>query len=496
MYQIVIDNHTDEKFVIHDSRSNHLKVTNAVCDLELNKTGSLTFKISPTHPYFNDIKKHLSEVYLLQDNEIIFCGRILNDETDIYNFKTIICEGMLGYLLDSIQRAKPYSITNNEKIKTYLTDIIKIHNSQVDKYKQFSVGYITEVDSSETFYKISSYEDTLTTLNKDLINTFRHTYLIPRIHNGKKYLDYLKSSDLPKNNQIIQFGKNLLKFNRTVKGEEIATAIIPLGATVRTDGEDDNKVEYKLDIKDIPDGLIEGTEYIENGNTYGIYKKDDYIYDNGSVKKYGWIFKALTWGDIDNDTKKLVENSVEQLKYYNKLAKNVELNAFDLHLLNANVESFRVGQKVKVYSSLHNLEDNYLIVQKMSININQPDKTTIVLGDEERISIDINNSASKKMDESDKNFNDYDKKFNDYNNKFKDYDNTFNDYDNKLKDYDNKFKNFDPSNYVTNGNFNDKVNDFFNSKTGTGEITDLSRYALITDVQNALDTIANLISGV
>lgn len=474
MYQIVVDNHDgNDRFIIHDSRSNTLKVADATCNIELNKTGSLTFRISPIHKYFNKLKKHLSEVYLLQDKEVLFCGRVLNDETDIYNFKTITCEGMLGYLLDSIQRAKSYSIKDSTKIKTYLNDIISIHNSQVDDYKKFSVGNITEVDTSDTFYKISSYNDTLTTLDEDLLKTFNHTYLIPRIHNDKKYLDYLTSKDLPINDQIIQFGKNLLKFTRTIKGEEIATAIIPLGATTKTE-ETENKesLETKLTISEYANGCVSGN----------IYKKDDYIYDKSAVEKYGWIFKALTWSDVEKDTSQLVKNAKEQLDYYSKLAKNIELNAFDLHLLDASIESFRVGQKVKVYSSLHNMEDNYMIVQKMTIDINQPDKTTIVLGDEERISIDINNSASKKIDDTDKTFNDFDKKMNDYNNKFKDYDKNFDDYDNKFKDYDNTF--------------DDKVKNYFDKQKGTNNYTDLSKYALKSDVQNSFDTLANLIKGV
>lgn len=475
MYQIIIDNRDGERLVIHDSRSNNLKVANAVCEVELNKTGSLTFKISPTHPYFNDIKKHSSEVYLVQDGDVIFCGRVLNDETDIYNFKTISCEGMLGYLLDSVQRAKSYSLKGNTKIKDYLTDIINIHNSQVDDYKKFHVGTVTEVDSSETFYKISSYDDTLTTLNDDLINTFNHTYLIPRIHDDIKYLDYLASKQLSVNNQIIQFGKNLLTLTRTIKGEEIATAIIPLGATVKTDGKDEEKVEYKLDITEVED-FTDGTIKHKKGT--------DYIYDEEAVKKYGKIFKALMWDGVEKDTQQLVKNAKEQLNYYKKLAKNIELNAFDLHLLDVNIESFRVGQKVRVYSSVHKLDDNYMIVQKMTINLNQPDKTTIVLGDEDRISIDINSSASKKIDESDKTFNDYDKKFNDYNNNFKDYDNKFKDYDNKLKDY------------VKNNDFDNKTRDFFNRQKGTGSDTDLSKYALKSDVQSAFNTLANLIKGV
>lgn len=480
MYQIIIDNHDGERYVIHDSRSNRLKVADAVCELELNKTGSLTFKIAPNHPQFKIIKKHLSEVYLLQDGEVLFCGRVLNDETDIYNFKTIICEGMLGYLLDSIQRAKAYDITGDNKIKTYLTDILAKHNAQVDDYKHFNVGNVTEVDTSETFYKISSYDDTLTTLNDDLVNTFNHTYLIPRIVNGKKYLDYLTSKQLPVNDQIIQFGKNLLTLTRTIKGEEIATAIIPLGAELEQDATTDDGKEVppnKLTIKNIPDGQIDDD----------IYKKDDYIYSKKSVEKYGWIFKVLTWDGIDKDTSQLVKNAKKQLNYYDKLAKNIELNAFDLHLLNADMQSFRVGQKVRVYSSVHDMKDldNYMIVQKMSININQPDKTTIVLGDEDRVSIDINSSASKKIDETNKSFNDYDKTFNDYDKKFNDYGKDIDDVNKKLDDFNKKYNDFDKN-----------IDDYFDKNKGTNGYTDLSKYALKVDVQNAFDSLATKLQEV
>ena len=117
MYQIIIDNHDGDTYIIHDSRSNKVRVQDAVCSMELNKTGTLSFTMSPTHPHFDKLFKHKSEIYLLQDNDYIFCGRILNDETNIYNFKTIVCEGMLAYLLDSVQRAKAYSITSNNKIR-------------------------------------------------------------------------------------------------------------------------------------------------------------------------------------------------------------------------------------------------------------------------------------------------------------------------------------------------------------------------------------------
>ena len=388
MYQIIIDNHDGKQHIIHDSRSNNIRVNNAVCDLELNKTGTLSFKINPKHPYFSEIYKHKTEVYLYQDKDCLFCGRVLNDETDIYNFKTIVCEGMMAYLLDSIQRAESSSFTGDNKIRDYITDVINIHNNQVDDHKKFSVGLISEVDSSETFYKISSYDDTLTTLNKDLVGTFNHTYLMCEVKNGNKIINYRNSNGLPKNNQVIRFGKNLLKLNKNVKGEEIATAIIPLGTTINSKETDNGTVDYKLTIESLPeftDGTIK-----HDANT-------DYIYDEKAVELYGKIFKVINYDSVEK-AQNLLDNAVKQLKYYSELTSIIEITAFDLHLLNVNYNSFRIGQEVKVVSKIHDLDD-YLIVQKITIYLDNPENTTIVLSDEKRISVDTNVSSSKKTNE-------------------------------------------------------------------------------------------------
>lgn len=499
MYQLIIDNRDGERYVIHDSRSNRIRVTEAKCDMELNRTGTLSFKINPTHPNFDKIFKHKSEIYLFQDNECIFCGRVLNDEVDIYNFKTIVCEGMLGYLLDSVQKAKIHPLTGATKLNDYLTEILNIHNSQVDDYKRFSVGVISEVDTSDTpVYKVSSYEDTLTTLNKCLVDSYNHTYLSAGFINGEKVINFVNSKELPPNNQIIRSGKNLIKLTRTIKGEDIATAIIPLGAKTNTEEIEDATVDYKLDISDVAD-FTEGTIKHTKGT--------DYIYDEDAVNKYGYIFKAIEFSD-EEDTQVLVDKAIEQLNYYNKLASKLELNAFDLHLLDVNIDSFRVGQKVRVYSPNHDLKDldTYLIVQKMSIDLDSPDKTMIVLGNEERILIDITSSISKKSNQNDNNIITLEKELNDkkwnyldkdyfdtidYKNKFKD---TFNDFSTG-DDYKNNFKDTF-TDYSKTTPFDNNMKDYFNSQNGTGSITDLSKYALKSDVQESFDTLSNLLKGV
>ena len=57
MYQIKCD-----EYILHDSRSNNIRLVEPKCDMELNKTGTLSFRVQPTHPFFDSIKKHKSEI--------------------------------------------------------------------------------------------------------------------------------------------------------------------------------------------------------------------------------------------------------------------------------------------------------------------------------------------------------------------------------------------------------------------------------------------------
>ena len=434
MYQIKCDGN-----ILHDSRSNNIRLVEPKCDMELNKTGTLSFRIQPTHPFFNSIKKHKSEISLYQDGEWVFTGRVLNDETDIYGYKTVQVEGMLGYLLDSIQRTKEYHITGEGKIEQYLTDVLNIHNYQVDNSKQFSVGNIMLDDETEQLYKISSYKDTLTTINEDLIKTFGG-YFFTRVHNGINYLDYVGIDDFPINNQVIQLGKNILSFKKQVKGEDIATVILPLGEKKSTTSSGDSSMELKehINLSELP--------YSKDG-TIVHEENSECIYDENAVNEYGRITKVIEWGDV-KEPENLLKKAKEQLEYYKLASMSLELSVFDLHLLNVNIQSLRVGQKIRVIAIPHNV-DGYMIVQKISLDIDQADKSTVTLVTEERSAVEVNSgSISNKAVETTKDVT---------------------------------------STQVLQQELNDRMNAYDN--------IDLTPYALISDVNYAFNELALLIGG-
>ena len=78
-------------------------------ELEVNKTGSFSFEIYPSHPKYNAIKKLTSIIEVYQRGTLIFRGRVLNDNTRFDNRKSVHVEGELAYLNDSIQRPYEYS---------------------------------------------------------------------------------------------------------------------------------------------------------------------------------------------------------------------------------------------------------------------------------------------------------------------------------------------------------------------------------------------------
>jgi len=101
MYTITCDDVT-----LLDARIENLKVLNPKLSTELNKTGTLTFDISPLHPHYNKINKLSSVIRMYDNSAFLFEGRVMSDKKDFYNVKSVECEGELGYLLDSIQMPK------------------------------------------------------------------------------------------------------------------------------------------------------------------------------------------------------------------------------------------------------------------------------------------------------------------------------------------------------------------------------------------------------
>ena len=499
MYQIMCDD-----YILHDAVIDDLKVIGARCGLEVNKTGSLTFQIAPTHPYYDKIKKHTSEIKLYQDDRVLFCGRVLNDEITFDNIKNVECEGELAYLLDSIQRAKEYHLEGGSSnvIETYLKDIVAIHNSQVDDSKKFSVGLVNITDPNNYLYKISNYEDTLTTLTDKLLNVYGG-YLVVRHSNDVRYLDYV---DELTNvcNQTIEFGKNIIDMTRYIKGEDVYTALIPLGATneTNTDGTTNTEETYekRLTISSLPDST-DGT----------INKVNDYVYDSEGVEQWGWIWKVEKWDDV-TVAENLLRKAKDELRNSIDATLTLDMTAIDLHLLDVDIDRINVGDRIQCISLPHNL-NTILIVKSIEIDIDSPENTKIKLVSPTG-KMKADNTITSGNKDNEKNIIQVKDELNEGYPTYEDVDNKLTDFgtniDNKLTDFgtdvDNKFTDFET-------NLKDWANDTFLPMGADGAVdlsgyakkedlvdyaktVDLSDYAKIDDVNTAFNELATALEGV
>ena len=219
MYRVKIDGK-----LFYDPRLQDYQLTEAKLQQEVNKAGTFAMRIYPQHPLYTLPQKMQSIVIVQQDQAILFRGRVLNENIGFYGDKLLTCEGQLAFLNDSIVR--PYQYKGS--VAGYLELLVNQHNSQVDDARRFTVGNVTVTDPNDYITRSASdYPSTMTELQDKLVKLLGG-YLMPRIVGDTVYLDYLADTDV-KNLQDVEFGVNLLDLSMILKGQDIATAIIPPG---------------------------------------------------------------------------------------------------------------------------------------------------------------------------------------------------------------------------------------------------------------------------
>lgn len=346
---------------VYDPRVDELIIMQDKLNLELNKSGSYVFTVPPSNPYYGTFNKLKSIVKFVRDGKILFRGRILNSEYDFYNNQKLTCEGELAFLNDSIQR--PYDFQSGDKhttVEALFTYFISKHNNQVDEAKRFKVGKITVKDSNNYIVKADSdYSKTLDAINKKLVEAMGG-FLRVRHEPDGNYIDYL--ADLAEvSSQSINFGENLLDAEKEIRGENIVTALIPLGA------KGDKEGDKRLGISSLVD------------ETSGeIRKKSDYVYSVSGVAQYGWIFNSETWDDV-KDAKNLLTKAKSALSQRILLENSIELKAADLAGIDTTLAPFDVGVWVPIYSVPHGLNSKYL-VRKMSLSATNPASDSLTIG--------------------------------------------------------------------------------------------------------------------
>lgn len=329
--------------LLYDPLQSDYVLEDAKLTLEANKSAVLELTVPVLNPAYSRLKRLTDFIYAYQDGEEIFRGRILHQESNFLLEKELYCEGELGFLQDSIQR--PYDFKGG--VKELFTQYINNHNEQVEKSKQFTVGRVTVTDSDDTIVRSNeNYATTYAEMTDKLTgNENTGGYIVPRLSSGIRYLDYLKEFERT-SQQTIEFGSNLLDLTENITADDVYTVLIPVGAE-------------GLTVKKANDGK-------------------DYVESQEGISLFGRIVKTKQYDDIyiANNLLTAAKKDVES-GYLNSLSLTV--TAANLHLLNTNTDDIKLGDKVKVVSTPHGINE-YFNCNKIVYNFLDPSQTEYTFG--------------------------------------------------------------------------------------------------------------------
>ena len=361
MYRIYCDNS-----LIYHQNIEELKITNATVDLEQNEIGTFKFTIYPTNPYINSIRKMNSIIRVYQDDYLLFRGMACEDNIAFKNQKTIQCKQEYYFLTFSVQRPYEFKGTPQE----LFTQLINVHNSQVEEAHQFKVGEVTVTDPNDYITRSdSTYLNTWDSITKKLIDGLGG-YLRIRHEKDGNYIDYLKDFTT-RSAQEITFGENMLDVKRETSGLDIATVLIPLGAKI--EGEDTKRV----DITSVNDGK-------------------DYVEDTEAIERYGRIVVTQTWDDV-TEPSNLLRKARESLSSKVFQITGITISALDMAHIDKDITNFQMHNYIKVNSAFHGINDYYLPL-KMSINLFVPQNNKISLNTTRKSLTDSQIDESNKYD--------------------------------------------------------------------------------------------------
>ena len=342
MYAIkgILDGRT---FMLSEPYSDNQVATPALREI-VGKSGTLEFDINLLHPNYNDVVMYKTYISVERDGEEVWYGRVINISKDFYNTKTVICEGELGLLNDSIQVPYGYSGT----VRGYIDYILGNHNAQVEVEKRIYTGSIVVSDSNDYIHRENnSYTKTLEELDAKLTKLLGG-YLKTRHENGVIFLDYLWNYG-DDNTQIISVDENLIDYESSENNNEFYTRLIPTGAKVN---------EVAITIKTVNGGI-------------------DYVENPALIERYGVIVGTKSWDDVTLPENLLKKARKEVLS--KELPNSFKLSAVDLSHIDSTMSPIKVGRNTKVISPFHKLETMYFVTEKES-HLDEPERDVFTFG--------------------------------------------------------------------------------------------------------------------
>ena len=288
---------------------------------------SATIKLPPSNVMRDVPVKRASVISIRKDGAEVFRGSVVDTTTDLRGMRTYSIDSAMMWLADI---CKPPHTINGMAVSTYLGALVTQYNAGCLAGKQIKLGVVGASLPSITL-AASEYKSMLD-LAKEAASVSGGELRI-RYADGAVYLDCLASYD-HRCAQTVELRKNLLGLTDEIDGADLVTRVYPVGK----DG---------LTIEDVNGGKV----YLINAAAESIYGRID-----GTLR-----------ADTD-DASALKATATSYLAQHSGLSRGIQVTAADLSAQDIMIESFAIGDSVRVVSPPHGI-DTIMQVSKLDTSL-------------------------------------------------------------------------------------------------------------------------------
>lgn len=304
---------------------------------EIGKCDSATIKLPPSNLMRDTPVKRASIIKICKDGVTVFKGCVADTSMDFAGNKTYNIDGAMMWMKDICK--PPFTMTE-ETMLYYATAIITQYNDVCRATKQIKLGTVD--DTLPTLAVEQTEYKSMLSLLQDAAQAIGGTLCI-RYDGDDIFLDVIKAYD-HRCAQQIEISKNLLDLTDQVDSADLITRVYPLGK----------------------DGL---TIASVNNNSTCLINAD-------AEGLYGRIDGTLRVDTDDADA--LKAQAAAYLAQYCGLSHGIRVTAADLSAVDFKLESYHVGDSVRVVSPPHGI-DTIMQVTSMDTSL-VSEKDTMVLG--------------------------------------------------------------------------------------------------------------------
>lgn len=344
---------------------------------EKNAIDSMTFTIYPGNPGYDAMTELATTIECVdvRTGEKVFEGRILaapaSMDSDGAVCKAVTCEGLAGYLCDSVQPYVEETTYTDDSSRTGLQKFVDLvlanHNARVPEHKRVYRGTVDmpTFATANSVTKQLNFERTWDALSDKLLDSFGGELRVRRGTDGKLYLDYRQKLGALSSVRI-SVGRNMLSASRELKPDQLITRLYPRGCKLSKTETDEDGTERDVETEE---RLAIGT--VNAGR--------DYIDDDEAVKLYGIIEGTHEWDDV-TEPQHLKDKAQRWLAENNQLPVSTTIDGYDLELLGIESAKISLYGWYPCSNPLIDLAENLEVV-KATINISEPAESSWEFGE-------------------------------------------------------------------------------------------------------------------